>query len=539
LPRAALTFSVARTMEEPDRKRFRLERDLYRGLLELNTREDPGPFLEGALRLIVDVLGADQGYLEVAHANEEEPLWTASGCSDDQVQLIRTIVSRGIIQQAMAQGQPVVCPSAILDPRFKDRPSVQAARIEAVLCVPIVRKTPIGVLYVTGHRAGGSFAPEEVERATTFARYLSPQIESLFIRLRQRAADCMAPFRKKLKLGDVAGESAALARVIRQVEVMSPLDVSILITGEIGTGKSQLARLIHDNGRRQQHRFVELNCAALPENLIESELFGHEAGAFTGAVRRSEGKVAAAERGTLFLDEVAELSLGAQAKLLTFLQTKKYFRVGGSAELTADVRIIAATNKELEDEVRDRRFREDLYFRLLVLAVRMPSLSERREDIPILARHFAAQAQSRHNLTPRELSPGALRALESNAWKGNLRELANTIERGVIQAEGENAEWIEASHLFETCGQPGAGRRATFHEETRRFQAAFVQRTLESVDWNVAAAARIMDLTRAHTYNLIRTFELELTRKKRPSEPPPDPFKARLERGRRRPDSDP
>lgn len=528
-------------MEEPDRRRLRLERDLYKGLLELNTREDPGPFLEEALRLIVDVLGAEQGYLEVSDANEEEPVWTASGCSDDQVELIRTIVSRSIIQQAMAHGQPVVCPSAILDPRFKDRPSVQAAKLEAVLCVPIVRKSPIGVLYLTSHRTGGSFSPEEVEQATTFARYLSPQIESLFIRLRQQATHHMAPFRKKMKLGEIAGESAALARVMRQVEVMSPLDVSVLITGEIGTGKSQLARLIHDNGRRQHHRFVELNCAALPENLIESELFGYEAGAFTGAVRRSEGKVAAAERGTLFLDEVAELSLAAQAKLLTFLQTRKYFRVGGSTELTADVRIIAATNKDLEEEVRGRRFREDLYFRLLVLTVRMPSLSERREDIPVLARHFAVQAQSRHNLPPRELSPGALRALEANAWKGNLRELSNTIERGLIQAEGEGAEWIEASHLFDGQGQPAPGRRATFHEETRRFQTAFVQRTLESVDWNVAAAARIMDVTRAHTYNLIRTFELDVGRdggrKKRPSEPPPDPFRTKLERGRGRSDS--
>ncbi len=512
---------MGETAAETNYARLRQERDLYLGLLGLNDRKAPEPFLDEALGLIVRVLGADQGYLEVFDANEGPTWWRAAGCSDEQVELIRSIVSRGIIQEALALGEPIVCPSAILDPRFRDRPSVRAAKIEAVLCVPMVLQTPIGVLYVMGRRAGGSFSEEEVQRASAFARHLAPLVEGFFIRSRHRGPDHVAPFRQRLKLDDVIGISSALARAIHEVELVAPLNVAVLVTGETGTGKSQLARIIHDNGKRRGHRFVELNCSAIPENLVESELFGVFQGAHSTATRRIEGKVAAAERGTLFLDEVAELSSAAQAKLLTFLHTKKYFPLGSSTALTADVRIIAATNKDLEERVRERRFRDDLFFRLQVLSIRMPSLSERREDVALLAQYFAAQAQRSHDLPEREFSPGALRAIEASEWRGNVRELAHAVEAGAIRAAGQGAKFIEAKHLFGETASASSPPRATltFHEETRRFQAGLVQRALEGADWNVAATARALDLTRAHLYNLIRAFGL--SRKTGPASPAP------------------
>jgi Nif-specific regulatory protein len=280
------------------------------------------------------------------------------------------------------------------------------------------------------------------------------------------------------------------------------------VTGETGTGKSQLARIIHDNGRRQRHRFVELNCSAFQDNLLESELFGAMPGAHSTAMRRIEGKVAAAEHGTLLLDEVAELSLGAQAKLLQFLQTKEYFPLGSSTPLKADVRIIAATNADLEERVRERQFRADLFFRLQVLSIRMPGLAERREDVGLLARHFCRCAQTEHGLPERELSPGALRAVETFEWRGHVRELQHALEAAAIRATGEGAEFVEARHVFGDAATPPNRGAPTFQDETRRFQTGLVQRALEAADWNVAAAARALDLTRAHTYNLIKTFGL-------------------------------
>jgi len=284
----------------------------------------------------------------------------------------------------------------------------------------------------------------------------------------------------------------------------------VLLTGETGTGKSQLARVIHDNGPRASHPFVTLNCAALPETLIESELFGALPGAHSTATRRIEGKVEAAERGTLFLDEIAELSPAAQAKLLQLLQTKEYYPLGGTKPLRANVRVVAATNTDLQHAVAERRFREDLFYRLQVLPIRVPSLAERREDIPLLAARFCAQACARHGLPRIDLSPNALRAAESAEWPGNVRQLENAVEAAAIRAAGEHAKQIERAHLFPQAAAPvEADAATTFQEATRRFQARFLQDALETQGWNVVETARRLDLARSHIYNLIRAFGLE------------------------------
>jgi Nif-specific regulatory protein len=492
-----------------DHERLRLERDLYLGLLNLNGREEPGAFLEEALRLIVHVLNAEQAYVEVSDEQEGPTWWRTAGCSDEQVETIRAIVSRGIIAEALAHGEAIVCPSALLDPRFRDRKSVQGSKIEAVLCVPIGLRTPIGVLYLQGNRSGGAFSDEEVDRAKTLARHLAPLVESLFTRSRRPHPDHVAKFRKRMRLDDVIGRSEALASVLREVELIAPLDVAVLITGETGSGKTQLARVIHENGPRRARPFLEVNCAAIPEALIESALFGAVRGAFTDA-EPSKGFVGTAAGGTLFLDEIGELSDKAQAKLLQFLQTKTYFPVGSSSALRADVRIVAATNANLQAAVDERRFRGDLFYRLNVLTIRMPGLGERREDIALLARSLCERAQREHGLKALELSPGALRAIESSPWSGNVRELSNAVQAAAIRAAAEEASAIEAAHVFRVPSPAATnGRPAlTFHEETRRFQAGLVQRTLEAADWNVTAAARALDLTRAHLHNLIKAYGL-------------------------------
>jgi Nif-specific regulatory protein len=259
---------------------------------------------------------------------------------------------------------------------------------------------------------------------------------------------------------------------------------------------------------------VRVNCGALPGNLVESELFGHEKGAFTGADRLRRGRFEIADRGTLFLDEIGELPPAAQAKLLQLLQSGRYHPLGSAQAVQADVRVIAATNVDLEEAVAERRFREDLFYRLQVLPVRLPSLAERSEDVVELARCFCAAASERHGLRKLTLTPGAQRAVEAAEWPGNVRQLAHAIEAAVIRAAGEGAQMLERQHVFpntETTMNP-AQTTPTFQEATRHFQRDLLQRTLEETGWNVTEAARRLDLARSHVYNLIRAFGFQRTR---------------------------
>jgi Nif-specific regulatory protein len=299
---------------------------------------------------------------------------------------------------------------------------------------------------------------------------------------------------------------------LRAVSQVSPLDVGVLLTGDSGTGKSLVARIIHENGSRRSEPFVELNCGAIPEGLVESELFGAMAGAHSTATRRMVGKVEAAERGTLLLDEIAELHASAQAKLLQLLQSKTYFPLGATEPRSANIRIIAATNADLEAAVREGRFREDLYYRLHVLPLRVPSLAERKEDISELASHFAALASESHGLPLLPLSPSAIRALQMAPWPGNLRQLEHAIEAAVIRAAGERVEQIESQHVFpreKGSTDPSEGDILTFQDATRRFQAEYLAATLDENGWNVSETARRLDLARSHVYTLIRAFGLE------------------------------
>jgi Nif-specific regulatory protein len=492
-----------------DASRLRLERDLYLGLLGLNPRTALDPFLKDALALMLRVAGASQGYLEIFSDGDGAGWWTAAGISDDELDVIRSMVSRGIIAEAVASETAVVTPSALLDPRFRDLGSVRRSRIEAVLCAPIGSAPPVGVLYLQGRTLPGSFTEEDLLRAEVFGRQLAPLVHRIFSRAAEEP-DATLSIRTKIQADDIVGRSAAIERLLREVALVAPLDVSVLLTGDTGTGKSHLARVIHANGPRRHGPLVELNCATIPEPLMESELFGAMPGAHSTASHRMEGRIAAAEGGTLVLDEITELSVSAQAKLLQVLQTKEYFPLGSPKPRTADVRLVAATNVDLRAAVDERRFREDLYYRLAVVPIRLPTLAERREDVELLARHFCEAARRRHGLRHVELSLGALRALRAAPFRGNLRELGHVVEAGTIRAAAQDLPQVEAAHLFgaalpAAAAEPGP---LTFQEETRRFQADLLRSTLEATGYNIAASARRLDLTRSHVYNLIRTFGL-------------------------------
>jgi Nif-specific regulatory protein len=490
--------------------RAECERDLYRRLLDLTLADELEPFLRDALASVVDVTHARQGYLELYAdaARAGEPWSMAHGFTTEQVESLRAAVSRGIIAEAVATGRTIITPSALLDERFSGRESVRSGNIEAVLCTPIGGDPPRGVLCLQNRVGGGMFSEDDRACAETFAKHLAPLVDRLFLR-REASADPTAPLRAQLTLHGVIGRSAALAAALKQVALVAPLDVHVLLTGESGTGKNQLARLIHDNGPRANRPFVAINCAAIPEQLVESELFGALPGAHSTASRRIEGKVEAAAHGTLFLDEVGELTMGAQAKLLQLLHSKEYYPLGGTRAVRADVRVIAATNTDLQEAVGQRRFREDLLYRLQILPIRAPTLAERREDIPELVEYFCANVCERHALPRLRFSPNAMRAAESAEWPGNVRQLEHAVEAAAIRAAGEHAAQVEREHLFpgSPATQP-APAGITFQEATRRFQATLLLDALEAHGWNVIDTARGLDLARSHVYKLIRAFGL-------------------------------
>ena len=499
--------------EEPiDVARITRERTLYLRLLQLGWHETVDPFLQEALALIADVVGARLAYLELS---EDRPgatpmRWSAAqGLSDAGVERVRAEISSGIIAEAIATGTTVVTASALTDPRFGARESVQSGQIEAVLCAPIEARSPIGVLYLQERVGAGPFSADDRATVELFARHFAPLAERLLASHRHRE-DATRDVRAELRADGVIGRSEALASVLRQIKLIAPLDVSVLLTGESGTGKSQIAHVIHENSLRARGPFIELNCAALPDDLVESELFGAMPGAHSTAVRRIEGKVAAAERGTLFLDEIGDLSLTAQAKLLQLLQSRQYYPLGSTRPITADIRLIAATNVDLKTAVAEKRFREDLYYRLEVLPLRIPALAERRSDIHELATFFCNAACTRHGLPRLELSSDAIRAIEVHEWPGNIRQLAHAVEAAVIRATGEGTRTVEYRHIF-----PGVAldredvTGVTFHELTRRFQARVLREALEANQWNVAQVAIQVDLTRSHLYALIRSFGLK------------------------------
>ncbi|HSR16956.1 MAG TPA: sigma-54 dependent transcriptional regulator, partial [Ignavibacteriaceae bacterium] len=312
--------------------------------------------------------------------------------------------------------------------------------------------------------------------------------------------------------GKILGKSRAITKILEMIEKVAPLDTRILITGENGTGKELVARAIHNKSSRKDGPFIEVNCAAIPNELIESELFGHEKGSFTGAVQQRIGKFELANKGTIFLDEVGDMSQQAQAKVLRVIEDCKLERVGGAKKIEVDVRIISATNKNLKEEIEKNNFREDLYHRLNVIPIQIPPLKERTEDIPILVEIFANEISTRYKKGLVRFDEEALKFLQGLPWSGNIRELKNFIERVIIIIDKKEINRKDIESLI-AGGQTSLGdiinESNSFQDFKEKAEKAFIIKQLELNEWNISKTAEMLDIQRSHLYNKIKKYGIE------------------------------
>lgn len=316
---------------------------------------------------------------------------------------------------------------------------------------------------------------------------------------------------KIAKENDMIGQSEAIRSLKEQIAIAAPTSGWVLITGENGTGKELVARATHNLSRRQDKPFVEVNCAAIPEELIESELFGHEKGAFTGATAMRKGKFDQAHEGTLFLDEIGDMSLKTQAKILRILQERRFERVGGQRTIEVDVRVIAATNKDLEEEIEQGNFRQDLYYRLNVLPFHVPPLRERREDIPLLTQHFLAHFCGQEGRRIKTIAPDALEVLMNYSWPGNIRELKNLVERLVIMVQDETISLAHLPESVQVTSSTGTtfGGSATLKEAREQFEKDFLRQKLNEYEGNISRTAEAIEMERSNLHRKLKGFGIE------------------------------
>jgi two-component system nitrogen regulation response regulator NtrX len=307
----------------------------------------------------------------------------------------------------------------------------------------------------------------------------------------------------------LVGESEKMKQLNEQIRMAAASNGRVLILGESGSGKELVAHLLHDNSPRANGSFVEMNCAAIPQELIESELFGHEKGSFTGAFERKKGKFELADRGTLFLDEIGDMSLQTQAKVLRVIETQEFQRVGGNKNIKVDVRIISATNKDLAEEVKKGNFREDLFFRLNVIPIKVPALRERTEDIPLLVGHFLDILAAEYGQQKKDISPEVLNALRKHTWPGNIRELRNMLERLVIMTPSKTIVHVDI--LASEAPRSDYFSFNALKDARDAFEKDFIMRKLEENGWNVSKTAEVLDIERSNLHRKIKAFDLKVS----------------------------
>jgi transcriptional regulator with GAF, ATPase, and Fis domain len=419
----------------PERPRIPFEK-LHRFALDLLGDYELEPLLERLMDAAIDLTGADKGFLLLPEG-ERLSVKVARNLARENLEDADGRVSDSIVEEAVRSRRPVIVSDALSDAKFRGAASVVNLKLSSVMCAPLTeRGNLIGLLYVGNDRVVNLFDERSLEVLTILASQASLIVRNALLVNELRVDN--AALRKRMeeaRSGEVLGSCTAMRDLFRRVEKIAPTDISVLLGGETGTGKDLIAREIHRRSPRADGPFVAVNCGAIPETLLESELFGHVRGAFTGAVETRIGKFQAAHRGTLFLDEIGDLSRDVQVKLLRALQEKAVVKVGSTRTEPVDIRVIAASNRDLEAEVKRGAFREDLLYRLNVVTLRLPPLRERGDDVVVLAKFFLQRYAKEFGSRVRGFTPSAQVAMKKYGWPGNVRELENRVKKAVVLAD--------------------------------------------------------------------------------------------------------
>ncbi|HJU54234.1 MAG TPA: sigma 54-interacting transcriptional regulator [Pyrinomonadaceae bacterium] len=470
------------------------------------------------LELIFEVVPAESGAILLTEEGETEEFSSVFGL-DRQSGPNKTVrVSRTITDRVFAEGVSILSNDVQESGAFDEAESLIASRIQALLCVPLMLfDKPVGVIYLYTSDPLTRFDKDHLQLLTAIAGIAAVALENA------RHLEWLESENQRLQEDiqvehNMIGESQRMREVYQFIARVAPTNSTALVQGESGTGKELIARAIHLNSPRKTKPFVAVNCAALTETLLESELFGHEKGAFTGAVAQKKGKLEIADGGTLFLDEVGEMPLVLQVKLLRVLQEREFERVGGTRTLKVDIRLIAATNRDLEEAIKQGTFRQDLYYRLNVVSLSMPPLRERREDIPLLARYFVQKYADKCNRRVRGISSEARARLMSYDWPGNVRELENAIERAVVLGTTElilpedlpeaALESAAPASAAGSSGGGGGGGVANYHEAVAEAKKQLILRAIEQSSGNYTEAAKLLGVHPNYLHRLIRNMNL-------------------------------
>jgi transcriptional regulator with GAF, ATPase, and Fis domain len=416
------------------------EIDAYRKLFDFSAKlmekHDLDELLEALMDSVVEITSADKGFL-ILMDGEQMHVKVARNLMRENIADAVSQLSDSIVAKVVKTLKPVIISDAMNDEEFAGSKSIMKLRLTSVICVPLLdRGKLIGLIYVGNDSIVDLFQPETMQILTVFAAQASLIVANALLLDHLRVDNRQLSQRlEQIRFGEIVGTSGPMQEVFKKVEKVASTDISVLITGETGTGKELIAREIHTRSPRARAPFVTINCGAIPENLLESELFGHVKGAFTGAVANKQGKFQAAHGGTLFLDEIGEMPLNLQVKLLRAIQERIIIRVGDTRPETVDIRIVAATNRNLEGEIQAGRFREDLYYRLNVVNIHLPPLRDRQEDVVVIARYLLGRYAKEYDSKVKGFSPNAAVGIRKHHWPGNIRELENRIKKALVLAE--------------------------------------------------------------------------------------------------------
>jgi Nif-specific regulatory protein len=470
---------------------------------ELNSLHDPEGVLNRVMDLAIETLLAERGYIIMTNNNRGKDVVIARKFNEDMVK-DHLSISNSVVNNVISSGESLLIYDAVEDNRFKNADSVQLHGIHSMACVPLKNdKSVIGAIYVDNRKNVGKFNKESLEFLEIFAQQAMVALDNSEIikSLREENKILKTSSETQNQYPKIIGTSPKIQEIFDIIDRVSRSEATILIEGESGTGKELVAQAIHSQSLRREFQFIPIYCGSLSENLLESELFGHRKGAFTGAIENKPGLFEEADNGTIFLDEIADISKNIQTKLLRVLQNGELKRVGDTKSINVNVRIIAATNKDLWNSVTEDEFREDLYYRLNVISLRLPALRERVEDIEMLAAHFLRLYSDKNKKYIKGINKKAMQQLKSYKWPGNIRELENTIERSVIMTKSTE---IGPEDL--KLHSRGAG----FSNEMKLkdIEKEIVLRTLRECNGNRTKTAHILGVSRRWLQYQLKNWDM-------------------------------